>query len=115
MKQAIVLGMVLLLAGCGGGKSKRAGSSVPASAPMASGPIGDACLGSGREARSRRLCGCIQAAANRTLSGAQQRRAVAFYGNPHLAQQIRQSDRWSDERFWEAYAAYGERAGQLCS
>jgi hypothetical protein len=82
---------------------------------MASGPINQACLASDRKARSRALCGCIQAAANQTLTGAQQRRAVAFYSNPQLAQDIRQSDSPNDERFWEAYRAYGERAERLCS
>lgn len=130
MKQVIILGLAVALAGCGGYHSaKRSGhraapvnpstaaaaaAPVARSMPMAFGPISQACLGSDRKARSRALCGCIQAVANQTLSGAQQNRAVAFYGDPHLAQQIRQSDRASDERFWESYKAYGERAEQIC-
>lgn len=115
MRQAIILGLMLLLAGCGGGDRYRGGSGPSGGVPIASGPISQACLASDRKARSRALCGCIQAAANQTLTGSQQRRAVAFYGNPQLAQDIRQSDSASDERFWAAYRAYGERAERLCS
>ena len=115
MRQAIILGLTLLLAGCGGGDRYRGGSGPSGGVPMASGPINQACLASDRKARSRALCGCIQAAADQTLTGSQQRRAVAFYGNPQLAQDIRQSDSVSDERFWKAYRAYGERAERLCT
>ncbi len=114
MQRVVLLGMVVVLAGCGG-SPQRSASSIARSAPVASGPISRACLQSNRETRSPRLCGCVQAAANQTLSQAQQRRAVAFYTDPHLAQVIRQSDRAVDKRFWEAYVAYGERAEQLCS
>lgn len=85
------------------------------SAPVAFGPISKACLQSDRKGRSRELCGCIQAAADRTLSRAQQRRSVAFYNDPHLAQEVRQSDRAADEAFWNAYVAYGEQAERMCS
>lgn len=81
---------------------------------MASGPINNACLGSNRTARSRQLCGCIQAVANQSLTSSQQVRAAAFYNDPHQAQVVRQSDRASDERFWEAYRAYGDRAERIC-
>lgn len=114
MRQAIILGLAMLLAGCGGGDRYRGSAGPSGGVPMASGPINQACLASDRKARSRALCGCIQAAANQTLTGTQQRRAVAFYSNPQLAQDIRQSDSANDERFWQAYRAYGERAEQLC-
>ncbi len=117
MKQVIILGMVLLLAACGGGnrdKGKRSSGSTTRASTVAYGPISRACLDSDRKARSRQLCGCIQAAADQTLSGGQQLKAVKFYSDPHLAQEIRQSDRESDERFWKAYKAYGEKAKQLC-
>ncbi len=116
MRQAIILGLAMLLAGCGGGGDRYRGGSGPSGGvPMASGPLNQACLASDRKARSRALCGCIQAAANQTLNGAQQRRAVVFYNNPQLAQDVRQSDSTIDERFWAAYRAYGERAERLCS
>ena len=132
MKQVIILGLVLVLSGCGGYHSARreghraapTSPATPASAtasvtsvrvaPIAFGPISQACLASDRKARSRALCGCIQAVANDTLSGTDQQRAVAFYNDPHLAQMTRQSDRVRDERFWQAYKAYGERATQIC-
>lgn len=117
MKQVFLTLVVLGLAGCGQHErfDGRTGPSVSRAAPMASGPISKACMASDRKARSRALCGCIQAAANQTLNGSQQRRAVAFYNDPHRAQEVRQSDRSNDERFWDAYRAYGDRAKQLCS
>ncbi len=116
MKKVLIYGMILLLSGCGGGNNSRARQVPPLhNVPLSSGPISQACLASDRKARSRELCGCIQAVADQTLSGAQQRRAVAFYTDPHLAQQVRQSDSSTDERFWEAYAAYAERAQNTCS
>ncbi|WP_294620612.1 hypothetical protein [uncultured Roseovarius sp.] len=113
MRQAIFLGLITILAGCGGGDRFRS-DTISRGAPMAYGPISKACMASDRKARSRQLCGCIQAAADQTLTGAQQRRAVKFYRDPHSAQEIRQSDRGSNERFWKAYSNYGERARQLC-
>ena len=117
MKQVLLTLMALGLAGCGQHErfDSRGTPSVSRAAPMASGPISRACMTSDRKARSQALCGCIQAAANQTLNGSQQRRAVAFYNDPHSAQEVRQSDRANDERFWEAYRAYGDRAKQLCS
>ncbi len=118
VKHVTVLGLVAAsLAGCGGGNSapqpRQTVSYV--AAPTASGPINSACLASDRTARSRQLCGCIQAVANQTLTGSQQSRAVAFYGNPQQAQDVRQSDRASDEQFWQAYRAYSDRAKLVCS
>ncbi|MEO1138713.1 MAG: hypothetical protein AAFW87_04575 [Pseudomonadota bacterium] len=40
---------------------------------------------------------------------------MAFYNDPHRAQEVRQSDRSNDERFWEAYREYGDRAKRLCT
>lgn len=82
---------------------------------MASGPISAACMQSDRKARSRALCGCIQAVANDTLSSAEQRRAVRFYRDPQSAQDVRQSKRPADERFWRAYSSYTQRAERICS
>ena len=117
MKKQVLIYSMILLAGCGGSSSNSRARQVPPlrSAPVAYGPISQACMASDRDARSRELCGCIQSVADEMLSGAQQRRAVAFYSDPQQAQVVRQSDNSSDERFWEAYAAYAERANNTCS
>lgn len=116
MKRATFLGLVVFIAGCGGSGPRDADRVIAMrAAPVAYGPISRACQQSGREGRSSKLCGCIQAAADMTLTSSQQRRSVSFYSDPHLAQEIRQSDRPVDEEFWEAYANYGDLAEQLCS
>lgn len=139
MKQVIVLLMITALAGCGGVHKARKDTKrspvrapapvmapsaspnqadsvpvAPAPKPFASGPISKACMSSDRKARSRELCGCIQAVANTTLTGSQQKVAVSFYADPHKAQQVRQSDRAAHEAFWQAYKNYGEVAQRTC-
>ncbi|WP_417727137.1 hypothetical protein [Roseovarius sp.] len=111
MKRWMMLSAVLALTGCGGANGFRGDTG---SVPMATGPISTACMQSDRKARTRTLCGCIQAVANDTMSGTQQRRAVRFYRDPQAAQDIRQSKRSGDERFWEAYSTYAQRAEQVC-
>jgi len=116
MNRFLIYGMILLLTGCGGGNKSRATRPPPLrNAPVAFGPISQACMASDRDARSRELCGCIQLVADETLSGSEQLRAARFYSEPQQAQETRQSDRSDDERFWEAYVAYGERAKNICS
>ena len=63
------------------------------------GTVERACLRSDRPA-SRALCGCIQQAADVTLSRRDQRLAASFFRDPHQAQVVRQSDRGRDEAFW---------------
>lgn len=85
-------------------------------APAAwAGPIEQACLRSGREAASRALCGCIQQVADRTLTNADQRRAAKFFSDPHRAQEVRQSDRTSEEAFWLRYKNFGATAEAFCA
>jgi hypothetical protein len=74
-----------------------------------------ACLKSDRKAVSRRLCSCIQKAANRTLTKTDQRLASKFFKDPHKAQEIRQSDRSSHEVFWKRYKKFGSTAQSYCS
>jgi len=144
MKKPIILGLALLLAGCGGyHKAKRevgrsaaprtisapiaitpnantsasateASYQAPDVKPFANGPIQRACANSDRKARSRELCGCIQAVADETLSNSEQSRAVGFYKDPHSAQEVRQSDDLSDERFWKTYTNYAKSAERIC-
>jgi hypothetical protein len=81
---------------------------------VAAGTIERACLGSERAAGNRALCGCIQNAADLTLSTRDQRRAADFFRDPHRAQETRQSARRSDEIFWERYSRFGETAEAFC-
>jgi len=112
-----VVGVTTPVAGQTRTTATRPPATVPAAPvrkPFARGPIQSACMSSERKARSRELCGCIQAVADDTLSNAEQRKAVGFYKDPHQAQVVRQSDRSSDEAFWKAYRAYGDQAKRVC-
>ena len=105
------------LAACGGGSSNytsRGGAIAPTQL-YATGPLQRACLSQGRRAASSQRCGCIQAVADRELSSAQQRRGVKAFKDPHKMQQWRQSDRASDNAFWDVWKAYGQTAARLCS
>lgn len=118
MKNVLILGMILVLAGCGGGNRSKGGSSrgaAPLYAPTASGPIKSACLASDRKVRSDHLCGCIQAVADQNLSRGDQKRAVKFYSDPQAAQDIRQSSSASDKGFWKSYSDYAKQAERTCT
>ncbi len=78
------------------------------------GPIERACMGSDRKAANRALCGCIQNVADHTLSGSDQRLAAKFFRDPHMAQEIRQSDQSSHEVFWKRYKQFGATAEAYC-
>lgn len=77
-------------------------------------PIERACLRSEREGATRGLCNCIQLVADITLSRRDQRVAAGFFGDPHQAQVIRQSDNRRHETFWKRYTAFGGAAEQYC-
>lgn len=79
------------------------------------GVIERACLKSDRGAASRSMCGCIQQVADLTLTRRDQRLAASFFGDPHQAQVIRQSDRAAHEVFWKKYKAFGANAQNYCS
>lgn len=85
-----------------------------ATGPAAAGPISSACLASGRAQATPQLCGCIQQAADRTLSRADQRAAAKFFRDPHQAQEVRQSSRPRDEAFWLRYRDFGATAEAWC-
>ncbi|MEP3635919.1 MAG: hypothetical protein ABJN14_01490 [Paracoccaceae bacterium] len=119
MVRVLALGLVIVsLAACGSGRS---GGVTSARSPVynpslfASGPISQACLRGGRDQASRARCGCVQAVANRHLSAADQRRGAAFFNDPQSAQDTRQSDNPSSERFWLRWKEFGASAGQLCT
>jgi len=86
-----------------------------ATVPFASGPIQSACVRSGRKGATRQLCGCVQAAADGTLSSRDQSLAVSFYGDPHRGQDVRQSDTPSNEAFWQRYKLFVARAERQCA
>ena len=83
--------------------------------PLFAEQIERACLKSERGGGNRTLCGCIQDAANLTLTSRDQRKAAEFFSDPHQAQVVRQSDRRSDEAFWERYRNFGQTAEVFCT
>ena len=100
MRVLLMIGAFASAAACGGSR--------------VSGDIGEACIDAGRRDASPQLCSCVQQVADQTLSGRDQSRAVAFFDDPQLAQDTRQSDRSSDETFWDRYKAFSELATQIC-
>ena len=79
------------------------------------GPISTACMKSNRSAANASLCGCIQQVADRTLAGADQRRAAGFFKDPEKAQKVFMSQSRADDAFWDRYKAFGAMAEQSCS
>jgi hypothetical protein len=78
------------------------------------GPIERACMASDRGG-NRSLCGCIQQAADATLSGGDQRRAAKFFKDPERAHQTWVSQSASDDAFWDRYRRFGETAEASCA
>jgi hypothetical protein len=114
IRQAVVFTALLGLAACGGGTRYADRGAAPV-VLFATGPIYSACMSDGRRSASRARCGCVQAVADLELSGSEQRRGAGYFKNPHALQQVRQSDSSSNERFWRAWKAYGQRAEGLCA
>ncbi len=82
--------------------------------PAVAAPIERACLASERGKGLRSICGCLQGAANVTLSAKDQKRAADFFEDPEKAQKVRTSGRRGDEVFWERYMAFTETARIYC-
>ncbi len=78
------------------------------------GIIDKACRVAGRSAATPQLCKCIQRVANKSLTRSERKKAAKFFKDPHKAQEVRMSDRRSDETFWKNYKAFGERARVSC-
>lgn len=97
-----MVGALASVAACGGGGRG------------ATGDISEACEAADRRASSPALCSCVQQVANQSLSNSDQARAAAFFEDPQLAQNTRQSDRRGDERFWLRYKAFSDLAAQIC-
>lgn len=78
------------------------------------GPIERACMASDRGG-NRSLCGCIQQAADMTLSGGDQRRAAKFFKDPEAAHATWISQSKSDDAFWDRYKSFGQTAEAYCA
>ncbi|MFK7871539.1 MAG: hypothetical protein AB8B58_20175 [Roseobacter sp.] len=83
--------------------------------PFAQGPIYRACLDNRRSKASRSRCGCIQAAADVSLSASDQQRGTRYFSNPAALQEVRQSGNPGNERFWGNWTRFADTASQLCS
>ncbi|WP_299739026.1 hypothetical protein [uncultured Roseobacter sp.] len=105
-----------MAAGCSGGAPEPTTGRLNISDANAfsSGPIQSACLVQRRPDATPERCGCIQHAANRTLSASQQQRGLQYFEEPHLLQEVRQSGTPRNERFWEAWKTFAETASALC-
>ncbi len=84
------------------------------SSMAAAGPIERACMASDRGG-NRSLCGCIQQAADMTLSGGDQKRAAKFFKDPEAANATWISQSKSDDAFWERYKSFGQTAEAYCA
>ncbi|OYW60775.1 MAG: hypothetical protein B7Z10_11720 [Rhodobacterales bacterium 32-66-7] len=83
-------------------------------APGLAGAIQKACMASDRGG-NRALCGCIQEAADITLSDSDQRRAAKFFKDPEKAHATWVSQSRSDDAFWERYKNFGQTAEAYCA
>ena len=118
---AALCASVLGLAACdGGAQDMSTRATVPAqlelatAARFAQGPVGKACLTYNRQSADTNRCGCIQAAADLTLSQSEQKRAARFFADPELLQKMKLSDTPRDERFWDTWANFADTAELLC-
>lgn len=84
------------------------------SAPVQAEQIRQACLESDRAKGQRKVCGCIQKAADRTLSARDQNKAARLFNDPEEVQRIRRSKRRADEAFWDRYEKFGLTASKYC-
>lgn len=108
--------LAALLAGCGrSDRAPRVSSDGGFVTRSASGPIASACLVSGRRDASPALCGCVQAAANLTLSPDDQRRSSRYFSEPDLLQEVKVSDSVKNEAFWDRWIAFRDRANSMCT
>lgn len=83
--------------------------------PALAGPIESACMRSDRPGATRSLCGCIQQAADMTLTGSEQRRAATFFKDPDKAHKVWLSKSDRDDEFWERYKNFGATAEAYCA
>ncbi len=111
MRTAATCALILALAGCGG---RGTAPDTDRITKFSSGPINTACLRSDRDARNRQLCGCIQTAANMSLTPREQRRAATLFRDPPAAQDLRMSESPRDSEFWDRYRAFAGLSERAC-
>jgi hypothetical protein len=118
---ALPLAMAAALAACGGGNRSQPspGNDLPSVdtdgvARFASGPILTACTRQPINAATRARCGCVQAAANLTLSASDQQRGARFFEDPEVLQAMKLSDTPANERFWDRWERFAETAESMC-
>lgn len=121
LRGIFVSGTLCALTACGGGSSQNAVTTSrtppdigPTTTRFATGPIANACIQQDRREVTRARCGCAQAAANLTLSQAEQQRGVRFFNDPDLLQAVKMSDTTANEAFWDAWAQFSDTAETLC-
>ncbi len=114
----ITPGAVPIQGGSTGARVVTTAALQPTPAPVvrfSTGPIYSACLNAGRNGATQSRCGCVQWVADRQLNATQQRRGAEYFTKQDDLQEVRQSDRDSNEEFWEAWTAFGNTAGKTCS
>jgi hypothetical protein len=52
--------------------------------------------------------------ANSSLNIRERRKVAKWFKNPDKAEQVRMSDRSSDEALWQKYKAFGKQAKKSC-
>ncbi|MGJ8618408.1 MAG: hypothetical protein ACSHWS_16315 [Sulfitobacter sp.] len=119
MIRYFVTGVALMgLTACGGGSRYSSDAANRGYSPQpvlfATGPIHRACVSANRKQATPARCGCVQAVADQSLDASDQRRGAKFFKDPHKAQETRQSDNPSNERFWLAWKAFGQNAAAAC-
>ena len=85
---------------------------IPAAA--GAGIIEGACMSLNRTDANRGVCSCIQAVADMTLTGRDQKRAAGFFRDPDAAQAVRMSRSDADNAFWARYQMFGDMAAHSC-
>lgn len=78
------------------------------------GPVGSACLSSGRSV-SQPLCACIQNVADMTPDGRDQKPAARLMADPEKAEAIRVSDSSRNKHFGARHQGFADAAGTLCT
>lgn len=118
--RAILTGILLFgVASCGPGApvsdSRSNAVQLDGAQRFATGPIKTACTRQRERTVSVEKCGCVQAAADLTLSASEQKRSAEFFADPEKLQKMKLSDTPANERFWDVWAQFADTAEQMCN